>query len=653
MNLNKKLLLILAGLSITGSAFSVDQQKACPNGFCPGLGELFYIPATDTVGVNTNGTTSWKNPPTLGGCATLTTPIRQGNDSFRGSDSSSSFFSSLATDSNISGDVKTLAFSMKASASAQTGKELTITSTFHSEVYDRSEIQGVVDFNKDSSCQTLSSLDQSYLNRFKSLPLEIAKPGAYATNDSNWSDYNAFLREDGSHYLVQMTYGSRFQIWSSTSTSSSDVSTMLKARACLELEGSSGSNSASATGCSGIDSKTREQSKSLDIQTRKVVRGGLKAKREALINKTSPELMADFIKDAPASDQPVTWKYRPIWELLQSEYRLLCQRGGPNSEDCKNYQRAINLQAAYEGREGWECQYKTSSGTVLGGMKLGEKNSQGVAFWSCVQAKSGCFSDNSCRWHTGTVSHCYGPECLDEQLIDGTDKYRTVVKGNKGNYNYYDGVNNSCYICSAGFAACCDTKWAGGKPEREIWAQNRSVRSSSKALLAGDSEALLPKAELASNDGSDESYLVTVRIAENVKAVSRSHEKPQTGGDPAANEPGRVVSESPRNFVVLSYPLGINCPGASCTHRFNKGDKVSVGWIDTSQDIRFVKWDSDRCVDSTKKVPVSKIEEYLGIGQYEGPQIPFDGAKEASICTFTVDEDIILDAEIATKGNKN
>ena len=651
------LIVITIGLIATSVADAVDKDKACPNGFCPGLGELFYLPEIDTVGVNTNGTTIWKKQPILGECAILTTPIRQANDAFKGSDSASSFFSSLATDSNVSGDVKALAFSMKASASAQTGKEINITSTFHSQVYDRSETQGVVDFNKDESCQTLSNISDYYLNRFKSLPADIAKPGGYVTSDAAWAAYLGFLKDLGSHYLVQMTYGSRFQIWSTTTTTSSNISTMLKARACLEIEGSSGTTSASATGCTGIDSKTRDESKSLDIQTKKVVRGGIKEKREALVNKTSPELMADFIKDAPASDQPITWKYLPVWQLLQTEYLMLCQKSGSNSEDCKNYQRALNLQAAFEGREAWQCDTQTTSGVVIGGMKLSEKQPTGGSYWSCVQAKTGCFSDNSCNWHTGTVSHCYGPECLDEQRVDGTQQFKTVVKGNKGNYNYYDGVNNSCYVTASSFwtKSACKSKWAGGKPERAIWTQNLStpVGSVKNTAFAADvsTEQSAKSAEIVSDD--DGSYLVTVRIAENVKAVSKSDEKPREIGDASQSEGENTVAPAPRSFIVLSYPVGINCPGASCTHRFKKGDKVTVGWVDNSKDINFVKWDSDRCVDSTKHISINKLTEYLNIENYDGPEIPFEGGNEASVCTFNVDEDIILDAEIRTKGDKN
>jgi len=458
----------------------------------------------------------------------------------------------------------------------------------------------------------------------------------------------------GSHYLNQLEYGSRFQIWESTDQSSSETTNLLKVKACMSVEAGSAQAGSNIAACSAVTSEDISKAKNLSSTNKKVIKGGTDEARKNLVNSATKANMDAFIQTAGKATQAINWHYKPIWETLKSEYGLACERSGsPSSRDCQDYQRALNLQAAYEGVAAWGCEYRTSGEVVLGGMKLGTiiNSKTGIAQWSCMQAKTGCVEDDSCHYQLGVVSHCYGKYCFDKKQIAGTNQYTTEVKANYTNSGHDEGVNNSCKIGYMGFKSYCLKDWAGGLGERAIWRQSTAVKGTNPTSASVKSQ---------SNDdaGDDGSFLENglkdfykVSVSFTSSNLRRNSIVDQI--DPVELIPSNASQadyQAPE-YAVVSYPRGIKCPGASCSHEFMTGEKVILGWIDGDSTEKLLQWDGSRCVGAPKRVSMAKAIEALQISNNELSNIT-EKPDYATLCEFVVNEDIDIALDLKSKGNK-
>lgn len=655
--LRKRLLYATTGaLLFSGSVAALQSESACPGGVCIGLGQGFFLPAVDTQ-VNLKGTQLLESPVRLGECA-FSTPVKLASDEFTSSSSMKELVDKLATSSNVGGNATVAGYTMKASIAAQTQNDSRTTSSFSSVIYDRKLVDGSVELVNSEDCFSTLKLSADFISHFENLPIKLTKNGEYVTDDDSWQPYNDFLVQFGSHYLTQLQFGSRFQIWQSTNSSEKDTSNLLKARACLSVTTpTAGGQGGAIDACSSFSKETLDKSNELEVKSNTVIRGGTDVARKKLASTISKENMNEFIMTADKASQAVGWSYKPIWDTLKTEYYLACKKSGnPGSKACGNLQRANNLQAAYEGMGAWGCEYKPlgTTKTVLAGMKLGSviDNETGVASWSCMQAKTGCVDDSACHYAAGVVSHCYGDRCLDQQLIPGTKEFRTVVKPYKTNTGNDEGVNNSCVIGYGGFASYCRKDWAGGLPERAIWKQSALIGS--MKATASAAEALGPNAasdeQVLRPDGLHMSYQVKVKFTDSGRKLDqRANQIDPIGVNDGAPD---LAPGLPEQSVVISYPRGINCPGAGCGHEFRTGEEVTIAWFDGDNRIKLNKWDGNRCQGASKKVPAKVAMEAVNIDEEDLKAIIIN-AKQASLCSFIVTEDIELDLEVVSKGNMN
>jgi hypothetical protein len=249
-------------------------DSACPNGVCPGLGRLFYLPDVNAISSNTGGRQFFKNDPSVYNdkCAKVSSPINTSLDQFTQYQGMSSFVNSINSSSNLSGDIKVASLSMKATAELVTGFESTTSSSIGSITFDRSSLTSVVDLQDNNECMSVENIDPTVLQAFTQLPI---LPLNAFVQDASWNPYVEFLRNHGSHIITQSTFGSRFQIWESTSSSSSETLKLLEAKACVELNGTSGEDTLAIAGCSAYDQSTRQQAASTSSNQFVVIRGGV------------------------------------------------------------------------------------------------------------------------------------------------------------------------------------------------------------------------------------------------------------------------------------------------------------------------------------------------------------------------------------------
>ncbi|OPX95998.1 MAG: MAC/Perforin domain protein [Syntrophorhabdus sp. PtaB.Bin006] len=458
----------LRSLDLPGAEIvKVQKSPACPEGICSGLGNAFYLPRMNALSVKTGGNSFFVKSK-LGECARLS-KVSQNSRSFETADSMEKLSSYVMAEADLSGSYHTAALTVKGSVEAMTSSSSNVTTTFHSTHMDINVTTHSIDFQQDSTCFSESNIDKSFLNHFESLALIDPSQVGSA---SSWQPYVQFLSDQGSHIMMQQQIGSRFQQWESSVSTEYDLENKLKAKACAQVEGTQGGGGWSVKGCAAYSKEDKEKALKTSSKSLNVVLGGTGTSRANLTKEVSKANLDAFIDSATKGDQATRFIFKPIWDLLISIYTPPCSRDGKGSKACANLQRAVNLQAAYEGWTAIGCPKEVDGKQqVYQTMKVSGNTTLGINTYECWLSKTGCRSDDSCHiggW--GSVTYCYGPDCIDSgEQIPGTKMSKNKVRGNQEG-SYKEGVNNSCYYKKV--RGYCDTSWLGGLPERTIYQQS-------------------------------------------------------------------------------------------------------------------------------------------------------------------------------------
>lgn len=450
-------------------------SPACPNNICPGLGQGFYLPSINARSVNTSGNPVFTNV-SLGtnGCATISTANKT-SKTLTSASSMEEFLQSSISESDLGGDMTTNILSLKGTVSAITSQSSDYTSTFNSTHMDIEKISGSLDFTLSSACISTSNLTTDFVNAFTALPL--INTDALVVESSSWLPYTTFLQTYGSHILLQQILGSRFQQWESSTSTATNIQSELKIKACAEVEGTTetpAQSGWSVEGCSAYTDTEKTAALKISSNSTAIITGGTAGTRASMIQDLNKANLTAFLTAASSSDESIRETYKSLPKLLQLAYGFSCTLNGKGSSACNNLQRALTLQAAYEGWLGVGCT-KPATGPVLQQMQLSKQSPlNGTYTYNCSALKSGCQSDSDCHLGgAGSVCYCYGNDCIDQGVqIPGTSaspQYRSAVRGSESG-SYDEGVNNACYYH---FIAHCDcnTGWGGGLLQRNIYEQ--------------------------------------------------------------------------------------------------------------------------------------------------------------------------------------
>ncbi len=445
-----------------------QETPACPGGICPGLANVFVLPEQNAESVLKGGTVMFTKRK-LGECAAYYT-LERGQRSFATADSMQSFVSTTMANINLSGDYKTSELTVKATASVMTGSSSSLTTTFHSRQLDVSSLSGNVEFELDSKCYSESNIDPAFLELFEAL---AAIDATKVSDAAQWAPYEGFLRQRGSHIMVQQLIGARFEQWTSSESSDSSIGKILEMKACAQVEGVQKGGGWSVASCAAYNQEEKEKALRQQSFDNRIVAGGTKETRAAILKEVTKETLDGFIDSAANSNEAVRATFQPVWRILTDIYSVKCAKSGKGSKDCANLQRAVNLQAAYEGWVAIGCpQENDSRGTVMQRMAIDGTTTLGINTYRCLASKTGCRSGDDCHLGgAGSVCYCYGQGCIDTGAqISGTQLFRNKVRGDQtGSYN--EGVNRSCSYRFGAYCGC-DTGWAGGLPERTLYRQS-------------------------------------------------------------------------------------------------------------------------------------------------------------------------------------
>ena len=600
-------LLALSGLLLSGYSWAVDAPNACPSGRCPGLGQAFYLSTINTLDISqqTAGARILKDTA-IGTCATVS-KIGSGSKNSEEFSSTSDLTKSwsvglgLGNESTPAGgnNIAGYGIDLTGTASANFNRSSTKNESFNSFRLYQNFVDSVVDLNQDSTCYSTQNLDPAFLADFEGLPLSDPKNAA---ESSTWADYPVFLKRWGSHVQIKQQLGSQYSFWISEDASEKlDIKT-LQASACFKI----GGYGITLPICPNFGTSEKQSASQKKTVSKLYISGGDAATRNDLMKETTDPVIATermnaFINKASVSDQAVGFGYTPIWGLLTSVYRQACGQDGAGSKACGNFQRAVNLQAAYEGFLAYQCVKSVArGGLVVQGMVADVPNGNGIYYYQCHQARTGCHSDDDCTNATaevwwiikGTGSFCGGGSCIDAQLIDGTSQYRSYVRPLESPLLYDNqdlGVNASCRNDST---ATCDLNWGGGKPERYIWVQATNGGGSGtfgvKSLQAMANGASDPgvRAETAQITVQlvDHQALTPAQVKELAHKSEKEHEVPDLVGTLY------VTSNDPESQVR------INC-GDTCFANFKKGWEIQLDAVAQVGKRRFQGWSPNICTN--------------------------------------------------------
>ena len=601
--------LMLGGyLTFSAHLALADQTSSpCHDGVCAGLGHAFYL--RDINLLDPTAQTSRRQillNTALGTCATKT-PSGSSRKDFQSYESATSAINAWSGGISTSGSgisAAISAFTLGATANANYDSSSLKTTDAASVFLDYVLLDAVVDLNQNAACWSRDNLTPEFLSAFEALPVNDPQ---WAAEASSWADYRVFLQSWGSHVQVKQELGSRLQILESEKTTDQVDTQTLKAKVCFSL----GYAAVNVPVCGDYNTTQKNTASTRDTVEKIYIAGGSRESRNKLIaasaGQFSSEDVSAFINSAGTSDQPIGFKYRPVWELLMDVYRAACVTA-KDANACQHFQRAVNLQAAYEGFLAYDCILnRTSSadptkpGLFVQGMVALPANGNGIVYYACKQTKAGCSNDNDCNAGTGSSwwpksqqCFCEGSGCISTQLIAGTTQYRSIIKNrepDKSKANSNVGVNDSCRDDSS---CTCNTAWAGGEQEREIW--NQATGGSGSGSYTGVKSIRAASASSSTESDmleSTETYTISVRLKNPTPRTVKQEKSQFDQAKEVRNDAGTL------GYQVISTDslTTIECPGR-CSGVFSKGSQVTLEARKRVGGQTFKEWSKNTCLDN-------------------------------------------------------
>ena len=271
----------------------------------------------------------------------------------------------------------------------------------------------------DKNCLTnakKSTLNKEFMEFFSTLPLKIKEPWLH----NSWEAYSTFLETYGSHVIMSVETGSKFQQMVLAESSESYSKRDFQVRACISAAGPTDVGELGLSACSNVTNSEISNARKMTVSETRFVRGGLRDTNSALNNgKTSTELIKKLMNEADEAPKPVQHTLMTIWSILQSRFE----------SGSKNYHRATNLQYYYSGFLDFGCPYSTSGNVEIQKFDYKQPKKENPEF-VCTLAHDGCHNDDDCHYVIGVKCACKGKTCVryhSEKQITGQIKQMAYI----------------------------------------------------------------------------------------------------------------------------------------------------------------------------------------------------------------------------------
>ena len=442
-------------------------KNQCPGGECPGLGKGFYLSKLNLSNPSEllSGTDVFLNVTSKNKCQ----KFKKGSKILKTivtTNNTEELISVISNENNIKGTLPLKIISVKATLLFNTKYDINKHNNIKTSRFIIMDETDIVTFENNDTCRR-SNTNSEFISDFKRLPVKITKPEI----NSEWQPFYRFLNKWGSHIMTQIIFGSKIERWESCLDAGNISKNELEAKACLEFSGPT--SDITADMCSKYTKDEKEKSKSIETNRNTIILGGTRKTRESFILKgITDENIKAFLDSSDKSDQAIGHNFTPIWEIYQQVSTTDgclsdVDKGNPLSEECKDLQRCLNLEAAY-AYQTVDCELLKTPNDIIYQSFQAVRDIPSVNTYKCVAAKEGC-TDTSSDCHL-SKSGCkaYGPSAFVKGDNYFGNLYKTKIKGSKEG-STWDGINNSCNF--SGAQCKCDKMWSGGLPERILWDQ--------------------------------------------------------------------------------------------------------------------------------------------------------------------------------------
>ena len=452
----------------------------CPGGVCPGLGAGFDLRKKN---INEplqflSGKRIFENTNIKDNKCFQFSRYQSDKPSMSYTKDTQELMHSIATANSLSASAPIEIATFSLSADVATKSDTKTQKNIQTAMLSLIDGYGSVSFLEDTDCRS-NNLTSEFKDDLQSLSnFSVTNPG----ERGSWTNYFAFFDKWGTHVMTQIVFGSKLQYWESIINNTEDSQNILQIKACLKAQQDMSNISAGV--CSGYDESDIKKANRTSTNSNADILGGGDEIRRKISNlylngqNASPEDITDFLKSSHESNQAIGYIFTPIWKLILQMSIGYCiddymKNIGEKSTQCKIMQMANNLEAAF-AFDTVNCQKLTSSIDNKIYQEFREfKTDNPIKEYQCFAAKTGCTSGSKdCHYNWGfTNPGClaYGPGALAQgneyELNPGN--YRTKIQGDEKSSDPYEGINNSCYLGSAGCA--CNYGWAGGLSDRSLW----------------------------------------------------------------------------------------------------------------------------------------------------------------------------------------
>ena len=457
-----------------------------PGDVRPPVGQVYYLANTDLLGQELSGGATVLNLNNTQGCFVCNKSEITEND-FSYFENTEAFYSSIAESYNLGAALKkdfTLGFTLDQTTKSISQSNRTVKGSTLNVFSKVGHCLVKAECIYDESYHTFS---QHFISEFEKLPRNTDLPGGKL----NFTAYEHFLNEFGSHVVTGVTYGSRmYQHCFSRSEHDYDQRNFT-VRACVAFSGGTDVTKTNISTCAGITKEEAEASASLEVTTRLVIRGGTPETRAKLYAERTNELIAQFLTEA-SWKEPIEYSFTAVWTLLGQKYM-----------GTEHYAKVRHLEGYYLGLKNFDCPSIFSdspdgSRWAMQGFFKTDYSTADVPSYRCGIPYSGCHVNDDCHYGPGIYCQCKGYFAFkDKTLTLNTGEKRLSVTPQWDSYWKWQG-------CHLGFFSC-DCRNGNAFNWRSIWEQDKDGADNGKMLRAMHSKIKRIAASTASSKGSKSS----------------------------------------------------------------------------------------------------------------------------------------------------
>jgi len=423
----------------------VNNLGDVPDNFVDVLGKGFDLKRLDILSSRVGGTTIFE-PFDSTKCFSIVPQnqaTHQHTDAWENADS---FYASVESETGISADLLS-DYTLGATLNSKSSSISQGTVEVHGSSYRMWTETKIITLIED--CYTVNpNADPSFMSNLLQLYPGFIVPSQQATT---WMPYENFINTFGSHIVTEVTFGASIRQWSFSRASDSYTMRDLQISTCVEFEGPTNVGQLNVEGCYGISEDDIQQAESRSVESTLDVLGGSTDTRNSLFAGRSDELLQSLMNEGVTYPQPIDYRYRPIWEVIQ----MMAEGTDDATNATKMRTIALNLQQYFEGFLSFGCD-QTSLDSIDTRNFLITGGSNEAPVYSCQLVAKGCHSDDSC--HVGgafdTQTYCYSTGCFIYTCPPFGSRVIQVAQQTDQTGGTNDNVNPSCSYHAGAHGVC-------------------------------------------------------------------------------------------------------------------------------------------------------------------------------------------------------